>query len=147
MEYRNRYNEKYTFTLDAEGNILWEGNFEWCRVGWPNDYTQAYNRYVEDDCDSSAMMTRGEFEKAVHETDDNGYTEFSRKYMKHVRSDMSRIDMVDPSGGPYIAVNMDMKYVSKEFDAMIVDGFEIIPTGYKIIIKKHDSRGSKSYGK
>jgi hypothetical protein len=147
MEYRNRYNEKFTFTLDDEGNILWEGNFEWCRMGWPNDYTQAYNRYVEDDCDSSAMMTRGEFEKAVHETDDNGYTEFSRKYMKHVRSDMSRIDMVDPSGGPYIAVNMDMKYVSKEFDAMIVDGFEIIPTGYKIIIKKHDSRGSKSYGK
>jgi hypothetical protein len=147
MEYRNRYNEKFTFTLDDEGNILWEGNFEWCRVGWPNDYTQAYNRYVEDDCDSSAMMTRGEFEKAVHETDDNGYTEFSRKYMKHVMSDMSRIDMVDPSGGPYIAVNMDMKYVSKEFDAMIVDGFEIIPTGYKIIIKKHDSRGSKSYGK
>jgi hypothetical protein len=147
MEYRNRYNEKYTFTLDYEGNILWEGSFEWCRMGWPNDYTEAYNRYVEDDCDSSAMMTRGEFEKAVHETDDNGYTEFSRKYMKHVRSDMSRIDMVDPSGGPYIAVNMDMKYVSKEFDAMIVDGFEIIPTGYKIIIKKHDSRGSKSYGK
>jgi len=136
MEYRNRYNEKYTFTLDAEGNILWEGNFEWCRMGWPNDYTEAYNRYVEDDCDSSAMMTRGEFEKAVHETDDNGYTEFSRKYMKHVRSDMSRIDMVDPSGGPYIAVNMDMKYISKEFDAMLVDGFEIIPTGYKIIIKK-----------
>lgn len=147
MEYRNRYNEKFTFTLDDEGNILWEGNFEWCRMGWSNDYTEAYNRYVEDDCDSSAMMTRGEFEKAVHKTENNVYTEFSRKYMKHVRSDMSRIDMVDPSGGPYIAVNMDMKYVSKEFDAMIVDGFEIIPTGYKIIIKKHDSRGSKSYGK
>jgi hypothetical protein len=29
-----------------------------------------------------------------------------------------------------------MGYISKEFDGMIVDGFEIIPTGYKIIIKK-----------
>jgi hypothetical protein len=44
--------------------------------------------------------------------------------------------MVDPSGGPYIEANMDMKYVGKEFDAMIVDAFEVIPTGYKIIIKK-----------
>jgi hypothetical protein len=29
-----------------------------------------------------------------------------------------------------------MGYISNEFDGMIVDGFEIIPTGYKIIVKK-----------
>ena len=147
MEYRNRYNDKFTFTLDDEGNILWEGNFKYFRFALFNDYTEAYNRYVEDDCDSSAMMTRGEFEKAVHETDEHGYTGFATKYLRHVKSDKSKLFMVDPSGGPYIEANMDMKYISKEFDAMLVDGFEIIPTGYKIIIKKHDSRGSKSYGK
>jgi hypothetical protein len=30
---------------------------------------------------------------------------------------------------------------------MIVDGFDIIHSGYKIIIKKYDSRNSKSYDK
>lgn len=136
MEYKNRYNDKFTFTLDEEGNILWEGDFKYSRFACPNDYTEAYNRYVEDDCDSSAMMTPGEFEKAVYETDEHGYTDFAMKYMQYVKSDKSKLSMVDPSGGPYIAVNMDMKYISKEFDAMLVDGFEIIPTGYKIIIKK-----------
>jgi len=136
MEHKNRYNDKFTFTKDSEGNILWEGKFKWCRFAWPNDYTEAYNKYVTDDCDSSAVMTPGEFKKAVHETDEHGYTDFAMKYMQYVKSDKSKICMVDPSGGPYISTDMDMKYISDEFDGMIVDGFETIPTGYKIIIKK-----------
>jgi hypothetical protein len=136
MEYKNRYNDKFTFTLDSEGNILWKGDFKYSRGAWPNDYTEAYNRYVEDDCDSSAMMTPGEFEKAVHETDEHGYTDFALKYMQYVKSDKSKLCMVDPSGGPYICTDMDMAYISNEFDGMIVDGFETTPTGYKIIIKE-----------
>ena len=41
MEYLNRYNDTYTFTLDEDNNILWEGSFEWCRFGMHNDYTKA----------------------------------------------------------------------------------------------------------
>ena len=136
MEYINRYKDKFTFTLDDEGNILWEGDFEYSRGAWPNDYTDAYNRYVTDDCDSSAMMTPGEFKNAVHETDEHGYTDFAMKYMQYVKSDKSKLCMVDPSGGPYITTDMDMKYISNEFEGMIVDEFKVIPTGYKIIIKK-----------
>ena len=136
MEYINRYKDKFTFTLDDEGNILWEGDFEYSRGAWPNDYTDAYNRYVTDDCDSSAMMTPGEFKNAVHETDEHGYTDFAMKYMQYVKSDKSKLCMVDPSGGPYISTDMDMKYISNEFEGMIVDEFKVIPTGYKIIIKK-----------
>jgi len=136
MEYKNRYNDKFTFTLDSEGNILWKGNFKYSRFACPNDYTEAYNKYVTDDCDSSAMMTPGEFKKAVHETDEHGYTDFAVKYMQYVISDKSKLCMVDPSGGPYISTDMDMGYISNEFDGMIVDGFEIIPAGYKIIVKK-----------
>lgn len=147
MEYINRYKDKFTFTLDEEGNILWEGDFEYSRGAWPNDYTEAYNKYVADDCDSSAMMTPGEFKNAVHETDEHGYTDFAMKYMRYVKSDKSKLCMVDPSGGPYITTDMDMNYISNEFEGMIVDEFKFIPTGYKIIIKKHDSRSSKSHGK
>ena len=136
MEYINRYKDKFTFTLDDEGNILWEGDFEYSRGAWPNDYTDAYNRYVTDDCDSSAMMTPGEFKNAVHETDEHGYTDFAMKYMQYVKSDKSKLCMVDPSGGPYITTDMDMKYISNEFEGMIVDEFKVIPTGYKILIKK-----------
>jgi len=135
---KNRYNDKYTFSLDVESNILWEGSFKWCRFSWPNNYTDGYNKYVEDNCDNSELMTLGEFKNAVHERNENGYTDFAEKYMIYIRSDRSKIDMVDPSGGPYISVGMDMKYIDEEFNGMIVKGFKPIKTGYKILIEKND---------
>ena len=135
---KNRYNEQYTFSLDKEGNILWEGPFKYCRFSWPNSYTDAYNKYVEDNCDNSELMTLGEFKNAVHEKNENGYTDFAEKYMIYIRSDRSKIDMVDPSGGPYISVGMDMEYIDEKFDGMIVKGFKVIATGYKILIKKEN---------
>lgn len=29
--YKNRYGDIYTFTLQEDDNILWEGDFKWCR--------------------------------------------------------------------------------------------------------------------
>jgi hypothetical protein len=135
MEHKNRYNDKFTFTKDSEGNILWEGKFKWCRFAWPNDYTEAYNKYVTDDCDSSAVMTPGEFKKAVHETDEHGYTDFAMKYMQYVKSDTSKIHMVDPSGGPYLTEGSDMGYIADEFKGMIVKEFQSVDENtWKIII-------------
>jgi|TARA_B110000908_G_C10167532_1_gene409172 hypothetical protein len=33
VEYRNRYGDKYTFTKQKDGNVLWEGDFEYIRAG------------------------------------------------------------------------------------------------------------------
>jgi len=33
MEYKNRYNDVYTFTKQEDGNVLMEGKFEWMRAG------------------------------------------------------------------------------------------------------------------
>jgi len=40
--------------------------------------------------------------------------------------------MVDPSGGPYISADMDMKYISEEFKGRVVRSFVPIETGYLI---------------
>ena len=37
MEYTNRYGDIYTFTKQEDGNVLWEGSFEWCRFGFDKD--------------------------------------------------------------------------------------------------------------
>lgn len=37
VEYKNRYGDVYTFTKLEDGNVLWEGNFEFHRYGWPNN--------------------------------------------------------------------------------------------------------------
>ena len=33
ITYTNRHGDMYTFTKQDDGNILWEGSFQFCRVG------------------------------------------------------------------------------------------------------------------
>ena len=82
-EYKNRYGDVFKFTKDDDHNILWEGNFEYCRWGI---------------------------------TENDG------------------IDMVDPSGGPYLSRGMSMD--SFGFKDSVIEDFQKIDSGYKIIIKK-----------
>ena len=50
---------------------------------------------------------------------------------------MTRIHMVDPSGGPYMEEGMHLgKWLGEGFENLIIDKFEPIETGYKIITKK-----------
>ena len=37
MEYKNRYGDKHIFTPDNEGNLLWEGDFGYCRLSKNED--------------------------------------------------------------------------------------------------------------
>ena len=130
--YKNRYGDKFIFTEDDNHDILWEGNFEWCRFGMPNDYTKAYKTYCED---VGNLLTIEEFEIAVHKYDDikSEYI-LGEKYIRLVGSLKNEIDMVDPSGGPYISRGMSMS--SFGFKDYIVKDFERIDTGYKIITEK-----------
>ena len=33
VRFRNRYGDEYTFTKQKDGNVLWEGDFEYMRCG------------------------------------------------------------------------------------------------------------------
>jgi hypothetical protein len=130
--YKNRYGDQFTFTLDSDKNILWEGDFNYCRIGYPNDYTKAYNAYVAD----GGLLNFNEFKKAVHEWDEDKREYPHVKYLNLVTSNKDIINMVDASGGPYIEESNDMGRYGEEFKGMVVRGFERIDTGYKILIKK-----------
>jgi len=130
--YKNRHNDVFTFTPDSEQNILWEGNFDFCRIGYPNDYTTAYNSYVAD----GGNLSFNDFKDAVHEYDKDKKEYTHAKHLNLVTSNKDVIDMVDPSGGPYIASGDNMGRVGDEFKGMIVKKFERTDTGYVIIIEK-----------
>lgn len=102
--YKNRYGDEYSFTPTSDGNIFWSGSFTHSRFAWPNDYTKSYAAYLED----GGTMPLEEFKKKVHEWDDlaKEYV-MGRKFISLVTSDTSKIDMVDPSGGPYICTGME----------------------------------------
>lgn len=131
VTYKNRYEDVFTFTKGEDGNILWEGDFEFCRFGYPNDYTKAYNAYVAD----GGKLSFNEFQDVVHEYDDEKRAYTHVKYLNLITSNKNVIDMVDPSGGPYIKSKDNMGRVGEEFQGMIVKEFKRIPTGYKIIVK------------
>ena len=133
-EYKNRYGDKFTFTEDDNYDILWEGNFEYCRIGMPNDYTRAYNAYLEDNSHNQSLMTLNQFKTAVHEYDDETHQYIYDKYVRMVDSLKNEIDMVDASGGPYISRGMPLD--SFGFKGCVVKDFKPIETGYKIITEK-----------
>jgi len=133
-KYKNRYGDVFTFTEDDHQDILWEGNFEYCRFGMPNDYTKAYEAYLKDNEHVQSLMPLQQFKEAVHEYDDETHQYIYDKYVRMVSSLVNEIDMVDPSGGCYLSSGMSLDFLG--FKNCIIEKFEPIPTGYKIIIKK-----------
>ena len=134
-EYTNRYGDVFTFTKQEDGNVLWEGTFEYCRFGWPNVYKEAYQQYRKDCSDLQIdYMHIDEFKEAVHKYDNekSEYTPLAKQYGPLVYSDTKSICMVDPSGGPYISEGMDMRYISEEFKGRVVSSFVPVETGYLI---------------
>ena len=141
-EYKNRYGDMFTFTEDDDHNILWEGEFKWCRFGMPNDYTKAYEAYCND---VKTPMPLEEFKTAVHHYNDETHTYDYPEYNRMVESLTNEIEMIDPSGGPYISRGMPLG--SFGFKDYVVKDFKRIDTGYKIITEKcpycNQARGHK----
>ena len=133
VEYKNRYGDIFTFTKQEDGDILWEGEFKHCRFGWPNVYKDAYEAYRKD----GGQTNIDEFKREVHDGSfgDNGRwipSQINEQYSKLVYSDTKSIDMVDPSGGPYIHSGYDMGMFGKQFEGRIVSSFVPVETGYLI---------------
>ena len=141
IKYTNRYKDVFTFSKTEDGNILFEGEFKWMRCGWPNVYDDAYRAYIDDN-NPYGEMEFEEFKKAVHkyeygdETTSGRYVMEDRKYAKLVYSDRNKIDMIDPSGGPYMHSGYDMGMFSEDFKGMIVEEFKPVDGNYLIVIKK-----------
>ena len=136
MNIKNRYADLFTFTKDSEGNIIWSGDFSYHRAGMPNNYDDAYSAYHKDCVENSiSPISMEEFKEKVHEWDKaaSAYTEFSKRWGGLVYTETDKINMVDPSGGPYISSGDDMGMFSEEFKGMIVKEFKSINEGYKII--------------
>jgi len=136
-KYKNRYGDEFTFTLQEDGNVLWEGKFEYIRIGYPNDYTKAYNQYLHDNKENKGTMSFNEFKEKVHEYNDETNQYVYDKYVRMVESIKDKISMVDPSGGPYIAVGSSLS--SFGFENLKVVDFEKKDNGYLIITENDET--------
>ncbi len=125
VNYRNRYGDEYTFTKQEDGTILWEGPFEHVRIGFPNVYKAAYQQFRKD----GGQLNQHEFEEKVHEQIYDQDGNWLRKgpitedYGPMVFSDTDNMNMVDPSGGPYIKQHMNLGQFGKELNGRCVSTF------------------------
>ena len=141
FEYTNRYGDVFTFTKQEDGDVLWEGDFKYCRFGWPNVYKRAYQQYCKDVGSSGGHpMHIEDFKEQVHEMLYNEKDEYigpgpiCAMYGHLVYSDTKTIDMVDPSGGPYLSThtNLGERFDSHELKGLCISSFTPVETGYLI---------------
>jgi hypothetical protein len=132
---KNRYGTEYSFSLDLEDNILWEGDFTYSSISCPNDYSEAYKEYcdLEGNPPHDRTLSIKQFKNAVHEYDQElkQMTPLALKYGTKVLTLKNEIQHLDPPGGPFIC--RDMKLDDFGFPNFVVKDFKRILTGYKII--------------
>jgi hypothetical protein len=87
-----------------------KGLTEFMRYGWPNVYTKAYEKYIE-----SARVDEDSFESNA----------LLKMFGKYIYSDRETIDMVDPSGGPYLAIGNNLKHFFGDKIDRIIDKIKI----------------------
>jgi hypothetical protein len=131
--YHNRYKDKITFDHKRKA-VTMSGYSPYFRYGFPNVYDKAYEKYVESaredaKLDWTWILTREQFEKVLYVTKDEDSFESNALYKlfgKYIYSDTETIDMVDPSGGPYLTVGMNLKeFFGREYEDLIIRSIKI----------------------
>ena len=120
--YRNRYRDEIIF--DHKGKtVTMTGYSQWFRYGFPNVYDKAYQAFIEENAKHLIpLMDFEEFKKEVH----NYKNESMKPYAELVYSDRDTIDMVDPSGGPYLTVGMNLKmFFGKDYQDLIIKSIKV----------------------
>ena len=134
VKFINRYEDEYTFTINEDRSVDWLGSFKHHRVGFKNDYSKAWEYFQE----HYGGLSYEDFIKEVHAYDEEK-EEYVFQDILPLIDTTKIINMVDPSGGPYIEEGKMLSHILKAEDYnVIVTGFESIEGGYKILTKEHE---------
>ena len=142
--YSNRYNDKITF--DHKGKtVTMTGYSPFFRYGWPNKYDKAYSRYlasayIDANLEHNQILTEEEFERALYidKAEDYNWHQNAlyQLFGKYIYSDKDTIDMVDPSGGPYLTRRMNLKqFFGKDYQDLIIESIKIGKNNIKFKVK------------
>ena len=141
--YHNRYNDKITF--DHKGKtVTMSGYSPYFRYSWPNKYDKAYSRYlasayIDANLKDNQILTEEEFEKALYfDKDETGWhnNALYKLFGQYIYSDKDTIDMVDPSGGPYLTVGTNLKeFFGRDYQDLIIESIKIGKNNIKFKVK------------
>jgi hypothetical protein len=134
--YKNRYGDNIVFEQVSPKKIKMTG-YQYPRYGWPNNYEVAYFTYLEDQQGiNDDPLYPEEFVKELycedwHDPDKNPLY----KYLMLVTTDKDRINMFDPSGGPYLTIDYDLGLFWKDRTPRIIEKIELKESHVEFTIK------------
>lgn len=132
--YYNRYRTEITFEHTKNQVVMsGKGITSFMRYGFPNVYDKAYEKYVESavidaKLEGNQILTEEEFKEILFVTKDEDVSESNallKMFGKYIYSDTKTIDMIDPSGGPYITRGSNLKYFFEDGIDRIVEKIKI----------------------
>lgn len=132
--YVNRYGDRVLFEQNGDTILMSGYNPQFCRYGWPNVYTEAYQAY----CDvvyeqpDGVPMSLERFKEVVHDWRE-GKNMIMKLFGPLITSDKDTISMFDPSGGPYIGLGMDMSHFGLEG---ILESIQFVEDKTVLTVKK-----------
>ena len=122
----NRYQTELKFTR-VGNEVVVSGYGDYYRIGSKNDYSKAYDKYCKSDLFDG--KSEKEFEDALHSSEllsDN----FS-KYLEVAPG----ISYVDPEGGPFLSVGMDLGILSSSMKGLEVKEILAGDGVFRLILK------------
>ena len=138
--YNNRYGDLIVFEDVSPNEVHMSGYDYGLRIGWSNNYTKAYEAYmadvsklVEPDFDLliddpsqniTRHCTREEFEEFIHEYYPDRLNPLAR-YRELVETNHSDINMVDPSGGPFLKKGYDLSRYFNDKKKRLIESIEL----------------------
>ena len=136
MEYKNRYGDVFTFEWLDNGNVLMKGNFEYNRIGFANNYEASYKAYTAEQDHPMSMEQFIDLEHAYDEVKEEYLID--RKYRELITSDMDKVTMVDPSGGPFMSAGMSLRGLIENGGKVEIVQFINREDGYEIVVQENE---------
>lgn len=125
--YKNRYNDPIIFKKISDNQVEMVGG-KFIRFSFDNNFIKAYEEYCKDNSDQTLSLN--EFTEKIYEPNkETGVYNFSKYH--HLVMKTGIINMVDPSGGPYLCTDTNLRLFGFEED-LIIDNFEF-KEGYILI--------------
>ena len=137
VTYKNRYGDNIVFEQVSSKKVKMSGYSEYYRIGWPNNYEVAYFTYLEDQQGiNDDPLYPEEFVKELFKGDWWSPEQNPLyKYHKLVTADRDRINMFDPSGGPYLTIGDDLGLFWEDRTPRIIEKIELKKLHTEFIIK------------
>jgi len=135
--FTNRANVVHEFSVLKDGNVLWEGDFSYYKVSYENNYDESYCALLNPDkkfliIEKNPLISKEEFIKEIHNQNPLFEEIFKkrRELISLIKVEEKKYYHVDPDGGPFIMIGMNLGAIHNELEGVTIKKIEHFNNGF-----------------